>query len=300
MRGRPIEAVIIDEFYLDADAPGVPNTTVNVQLFGRSKGGGMPTHWPSQIAFGDKLSWTIEKSSGSPIDSPHEVDGWYRLGTVFTDVSGSVPALLSTITITFSPLSVFQQQSAAIDAWIVRNADLGGLDGPKVNTDFIYQTQTVAFPAPAIPLIVRETLSTIEPGGDTLARVLELILNPLGGFDPSVAPVIDFECSYSFALVEGSGPASSPPIPGVMTTMPVLLASAVPITTGGAALAAALAVEIQAWHGRTQPGTAGARLDLAITLFGMVEGQQLPLVQLLDIPIDVSGVSSGWWSSSGK
>jgi hypothetical protein len=286
-----------DQFYLMAVA-GSPETSVTVQLYGRNRAGGPPTHWPASIAFAGQHVWTIEKSSGSPLVPPSpETGGWYRLEHEFTGVTGSVPALLLSMIITISPLNVFNEQSAAFDAWIKRNADLGEASGQEVNPAFIYETQIVSFPTPAIPLIVRQTLQMIEPGSDTLAQVLALILQPLGGFSTQVAPIIDFECKYSFALVQGSGPASSPPLPGVMVSTPVLMVSAVPITGGGAALASALAAEIQAWHKRTQPDPAAARLDLAITLFGMVENQQLPLVQLMDIPIDVSTVSSGWWSS---
>jgi hypothetical protein len=130
-------------------------------------------------------------------------------------------------------------------------------------------------------------LQTIDPGTLTLEQVLADILAPFNNVP--VEPVLDIECTYRYALVPG--PRSTPADPGPMVAIPVDLVNAIRIVPTSPTLAVALATDIRAWYRKVSPPETNARLDLAITMFATLGDQQLPIVELRDIPI---AVPPGW------
>jgi hypothetical protein len=90
---------------------------------------------------------------------------------------------------------------------------------------------------------------------------------------------------------------------GLRVPAPVLLADNLSVPGHGSPatdLAMRLARQIASWYLTGRPSQHGAILDLAVTLFGSVGGDQLPLVQLRSIPIDVSRCSDTWWEESER
>jgi hypothetical protein len=57
-----------------------------------------------------------------------------------------------------------------------------------------------------------------------------------------------------------------------------------------------MAAQIKAWHTLTTPPAGkAATLDFALTLFSTVGVTEMPLVEIHDIPIDVSAEPASWW-----
>jgi hypothetical protein len=195
---------------------------------------------------------------------------------------------LEEITFTWTPLPVFTYQTGYFSASIVRNAEL--VPGRTTSELFVYQTQTVGFHNPIIPLIDRPLLTPLRPGY-SLAGQLAVILEPLSGVGAGLDTQLRIGAWYSHLLA--ADPAS--PGAGLIATNQILLA-AVPATDGASPaadeLAAQLAREIALWRSATNPAPYG-RVHLSVTLFGTVNGSRIPLVQLHDIPIETI---DSWWN----
>jgi hypothetical protein len=85
----------------------------------------------------------------------------------------------------------------------------------------------------------------------------------------------------------------------VPASIAVLLADGVRLGQSGSpvpSIARELAEQLGVWHMNVQPSSANALLVLSLSVFGTIQGQQLPLVQIARIPIMVANVSDDWWS----
>jgi hypothetical protein len=102
--------------------------------------------------------------------------------------------------------------------------------------------------------------------------------------------VIRIAVSYEYDI------AAQPTGSALSASTAVLLVDDVELgaTPGGAqSLAQLMAAQLGAWYANAQLPSDGALLAFAVTLFA--QEQQLPLVQIGQIPIDVSGVGPEWW-----
>ena len=183
-------------------------------------------------------------------------------------------------------------QSGCFMTYVERNAEL--VPGCPTNPDFIYSTTALEFTNRSIPLITRAALPAIVPSVG-LSTLIEDILEPLARLGTDTHPVLQFKCTYSYALPTQSGS------PGLRVEAPVLLADNVELPGQGSPpteLAPQLARQIAAWYLGFLPSTRAAILDFSVTLFGNVGGQQMPLVQLKSIPIIVATVPLSWWSAA--
>ena len=71
---------------------------------------------------------------------------------------------------------------------------------------------------------------------------------------------------------------------------------AIEVPNDVSALVDQIATQIEAWHMLTiPPAGKSASLNIALTLFSTVGDTQMPVVEIHDIPIDVSAVPSSWW-----
>ncbi|HEY0024928.1 MAG TPA: hypothetical protein VGB24_18585 [Longimicrobium sp.] len=200
------------------------------------------------------------------------------------------PADLGEITFTWTPLPVFTYQTGYFSAGIVRNAEL--VPGRTTSELFIYQTQTVGFHNPVIPLIDRPLLTPLAPGA-SLAGQLAQILEPLAGVGAGLETQLRIGAWYSHLLVADT----ASPGGGLTATTQILLATVpTPASASPAAdeLATQLAEEIALWRAAANP-VPGGQVHLSLTLFGTVNGTQLPLVRLHDIPIETAD-GDGWWN----
>ena len=273
--------IIVDDYmiYLDSVQDGV------VHLLARTQSGNNPKYWPI-VTTKDGSSWQPDRDQAQPPDSR---SGWWKLSHAF-----SPAADFAQLTFDWGPLDVIDRQTAKLSAYIVRNANLLIDVGIPTNEAFIYRTATVEFPSPVIPLIQRGALQPVQPEA-TLVKTLESILRPIVGLGRNLNPLMRFKASYSYQLVP------SPVGEGLRASSAILLANDVSLGELGSPvpeIAAEIASELAAWYDMTQPSTSQAILSIALTLFGTISGQQLPLVQIQEIPIMVSDVGNEWWAST--
>jgi len=281
-----------DEFYLDYQTD-LSGAKLTFRLYGRAVASGAtvkpPSQWPSSIRFGvGSTPWTI-KNPTLGNNEYYAVDSFsIALG------SSSVEQCLASITIAWTKLGILGPpplQSAAFEAWVIRNANLFPQPSKAVvNADFIYQSQHAAFSTPAVPIIERNALAPIVPGKKKLRAILQQIIAPFSNTGLSHLPVINLECSYNYELVanaRGVGP---------FVSWPVLALSAIEVPNDITTMVDQIATQIEAWHTfTTPPAGKAATLDFALTLFSTVGDTEMPLVEIHDIPIDVSAVPASWW-----
>jgi hypothetical protein len=285
---RPMEAaatgeIIVDHYAMELDS--VKDSLIH--LFASADDQKNPRYWP-EITTADGQSWQPDRSQAEAPASPGQ---WWTLSHQFRP-----GADFSKIILRWTPLDVLERQTATLNANIVRNADLLGDLGIATNEAFIYRTQIVWFSNPVIPLIQRGALQAVQPE-KTLVQTIEDILEPIVGIGRNLNPLLRIGAGYSFEL--GSNPSGT----GLRSVSAILLADDVNLGVAGSpidAVAAGIGAEIGQWHLSTQPSASGALLNMSLGLFGTVQGQRLPLVQIQQIPILVDSVSQDWWSSAGN
>lgn len=240
-----------------------------LQLRAKTEQGGQnPTFWPS-IELADNNLW-IPNRSQAILD-----DGWW----VLTHTLIQSPEFSHTM-LKWEPLAILDYQNAQFTAWTVRNANL--VPQQETNPLFIYQTDKIHFPNAMIPLIERDSLSEVHVGAISLAvlkQIMQEIMTPLTAIgDLGINPVINLQANYAYALLPGSK---------LLVESPVLLINALELDSASpATIADKVAEEIWQWYQQPpKKPTVLARMEFAFTLFGSVNGQQLPLVQINNIPV---------------
>jgi hypothetical protein len=271
--------VIKDNYYISLENDGAVN------LMASTPQGGNPKYWPKIILKGD-ISWQPDRNQATPISSP---GGWWKLSHSF-----GAAANINQMTFEWGPLEVLDRQTATLNAYIQRNANLLGDLNVAINPLFIYTTPTVEFASPIIPLIQRAALPPLQPE-ETLVETLESILRPIIGVGRHLNPMLRLGASYSYQLVP------SPDGSGLRASSPILLADNVSLGVAGSPMpqiATDISREIGHWFKSIQPSSSKALLSFSVTLFGTVEGQKYPLVQIEEIPVIVSNVPASWWTST--
>ncbi|QGU88492.1 hypothetical protein [Erwinia sorbitola] len=239
-----------------------------LQLRGQTEQGEQnPAFWPS-ILLGDNSQWTPDRNTA------RLQDGWWYI----TCKIKQAPLFTST-TFTWEPLAILDYQSAQFSAWTVRNAELV----PQLATNplFVYQTDSIRFPAPMIPLIERDSLPEVQVPAISLSvlqQILQEIMTPLTAVnEPGINPTINLQVSHAWGLVPGAD---------LLVESPVLLINALQLDNASpTTLADEVAEEIWQWYLANNPPVLQSQMQFAFTLFGSVNGQQLPLVQINRIPV---------------
>jgi hypothetical protein len=259
--------------------PGPPGH-VTVTLDARTPAGQNPDVWPSLRSSDGLLNW-----SPDGMNAQQTQDHWWELSTVVTSA-----ARLVDLTFTWAQLTLGTRQSAAYKCWVLRNAEL--VEGRTTNNAFVYQTSTVTFSAPDVPLIIAGNLPVV-PATQPLETMLDEILVPLGPQNAALSPVLNFRVDYSFAVAtpaDGGLP--------LLADTPLLTVDDLDMTSSTASpavVAADLARAIKRWHKGFHGQLSQGYLTLSLTLFGTVMDQQLPLVQIDPLRIDISHVPPSWW-----
>ncbi len=265
------EQPIVDSFYLTTGG------TTTMQLFGQTSSQANPQYWPS-LTFADGTTWTPDGADAVPTGSG---EVWWVVSKTFA----SVPDL-STLTIEMGPLNMLDRQTAILSSYVVRNATLAGQGASPV---FVYTTQEVTFPSALVPLISRASMPVLEPAA-TLADTLTDVLAPIAAPGALLGTYARIAVSYAYAIAEQ--PSGTP----LMVTTAVLLVDDVDLAASPGApatIAASMAGLIESWHQTFAPPSTGALLTLALTLFA--SAQQYPIIEIDQIPIDVSAVDHAWW-----
>ncbi len=253
---------------------------ITVTLDARTLAGQNPDVWPQLQSADGLLNWTPERTQAQKT-----ADDWWQLSTV-----ASTTANLADLIFTWAQLTLGTRQSAAYKCWVRRNAEL--VEGRTTNKEFVYQTSTVTFSAPDVPLIIAGNLPVV-PATQPLETMLDEILVPLGPQNSALSPVLNFRVDYSFAVA--ISPDGGLPL---LADTPLLAVDDLNMTgslTSPAVIAADLADAIKRWHKGFRGRLSQGYLTLSLTLFGTVMDQQLPLVQIDPLRIDVSHVPPSWW-----
>lgn len=285
--GGPGPEQIIDSFQVQRGSMS-PHT---LYLFGQSNtsSGASPDYWPSVTVYSGKEceTWTPDPAQAQPAGSPNE--GWWMVYHPFSVSS------FDRFFFDFEKIDLQARQNAVASAYIRRNAEL--VQGEPTNPDFVLETETVTFPTSVIPLIHRVTLPVMKPDPAGLQQTLLDIFTPLANPAAQWSATCRITAGYAWQLAT---PPNASPLngeAGVLASDAILLADGINFQNKGIAeITTQIAQEIATWYLRTRPSQTGARLNLAVTIFAMVGGEQLPLIQLDQIPIDVSGVPDSWWS----
>jgi len=285
------EEQIIDSFQILRES----QSTKTVVLYGMSDisdgspDASNPAYWPTVTVYSDtdneSESWTPDRSQAQQqASSPNQ--GWWMLSHKFSIAS------FDRLVFTFVGIDLQQRQNAVASAHIRRNAELV-VDEPT-NPDFVLETEIVTFPTSVIPLIHRATLPIVQPDEAGLQQTLIDIFTPLANPAAQWTSTFRISAGYSWQLaVPQSGG------PGLIASDAILLADGLSFQkTPINEIAEQLAQEIASWYLNTAPSQQGALLNLAVTVFAVVAGDHLPLIQLDQVPIDVSGVSNTWWSQT--
>lgn len=273
-------SVIKDEFYLSIEFE-----SGRLQLFGRTEEGGNPKYWPTLLP-GQSAGWTPDRNQAEASGSP---GSWWMLEHSFgahTDFDD--------LTLEWKSLDVLERQTATLAAYVVRNANLLFDPSNPTNPEFVYRTPTVAFRSPIVPLIQRAALSPVNPG-PTLSDTIEQMLEPMVRLANNMNPFLRIGVTYEYEL------APPPPneVEGLPGSIAVLLADGVRLGQSGSPLpsiARELAEQLGGWHERVQPSPAKALLVISLNVFGTIQQEQLPLVQIGRIPLKVTNVDDKWWS----
>jgi hypothetical protein len=273
---------VTDQFYITISPSG---SQVTLSLFGTNSSTGtiQPVNWPSQITLSNlQQPWTVDSSTAQPAGG-----GWYQVAgpTAAQGWTGSAVE----VELTWSKLNILDEQCAAFTCWVKRNSNLVQ---SAVNPDFVLVTQQAMFSTPGIPLIERDTLETIVPGTQSLDDILGQILQPLANVNGAD---VDLHFGYSYALVQTSALSVTAPTVGAATTFIRPTQVAVPSSPASIpTLASGIATEIRSNYAANPMPQTGAKLHIGLSLSGAQMDSNTLLVQLYDIPIDVSSVPSGW------
>lgn len=240
-----------------------------LQLRAKTEQGGQnPAIWPS-LQLADDSPWIPDRSQ-AVLD-----DGWWVLNHTLTPSPE-----FSTTVLRWEPLAILDYQNAQFTAWTVRNDDL--VPQQETNPLFVYQTDKIHFPNAMIPLIERDSLPEVHVGAISLVvlqQILREIMTPLTAVgDLGINPIINLQANYAYALFPGSD---------LLVESPVLMINALELDSASpGTIADMVAEEIWQWYQRPpQKPAVQARMEFAFTLFGSVNGQQLPLVQINNIPV---------------
>lgn len=240
-----------------------------LQLRGRTDDSGQnPAIWP-MLQLAGNVQWTPDRSKAI------QQGDWWQINYTLKQRPDFAITLLR-----WEPLAILACQSMQFSAWTVRNDEL--VSGEQTNPLFIYQTDTLRFPSAVIPLIERDSLPEVHVGAiglKVLQQIMQQILTPLTKVGTlGINPVINLQVKYAWALRPGSN---------LLVESPVLMLNALEMdNTSPQTLANRVAAEIWQWyqHAGLQT-TTQSRMAFALTLFGSVDGQQLPLVQINNIPV---------------
>jgi hypothetical protein len=245
-----------------------------------------PAYWPTVTVYsGDESqSWMPDNSQAKSAGSPNE--GWWVLSHTF-----SVPSF-DRLVFTFAKIDLQQRQNAVVSAHVRRNAELVGNE--PTHPDFVRESEIVTFPASVIPLIHRAPLPTVPPDETGLQQTLIDIFTPLAKPAAQWKPTFRVSAAYSWQLAVPQNEGPVLPVSEAILLADGLDFQATPIGE----IAGGLAQEIARWYVTNAPSHEEALLNLAVTVCAVVAGDHLPLIELDQIPIDVSGVSDAWWSQT--
>jgi hypothetical protein len=192
---------------------------------------------------------------------------------------------LSELGFLWEPLNILDVQTADTSSYVVRNKNL--VPGKTTNPLFVYETAVVSYTNPLIPLIEHDRLQPL-PAAATLSDSLGAILEPLLNAGSVLDASLRLEIGYSYSL--GSSDSSD-----LRATAKILLVNHIEIDTARfSSIPKDLAAELSNWYQKKSPSSLEGRLEIQLFLFAKIDGSELPIVILKELPLQV-GTTSDWW-----
>lgn len=195
-------------------------------------------------------------------------------------------------------LNLSQRQMGRLQSWVRRNDGL--VADHATSPAFIYETNTVSFASPGVPLIDRQlnTPVTVDPDS-TLTGLLTTLLTPLDFSQAGLDACIRCQAALRYNIAT---PAEGTPL---QASYPLILQPDLILGTDGDSQAispATAAHQLAAAIARRRADFVGQPdqplyLTLSLTLFGTQQGQQVPLVNIDGLALDVTGLAPTWWNA---
>ncbi|HEX2080452.1 MAG TPA: hypothetical protein VHG08_22305, partial [Longimicrobium sp.] len=181
----------------------------------------------------------------------------------------------------FGGLHVASHQNGSAQVRVLRNARLLGPALPPTRAGFVYQTQALAFPAPATPLLSWDRAFPIgawtpDAGTNPLAAVFaEMFGGSAAGRQVSAA------IRYGYEL--GGSPAAP-----IVTYLPVAYRPRFEYTS---ATVQEVIDRVARWEGIYDPAPGGGEWVFGLSLYSSVDGQRdRPLLELLHLASPITQV----------
>jgi hypothetical protein len=220
-----------------------------------------------------------------------------KKATYALNVPGPVPAQLK---LSWSKLYVLDYQSARASAFIERNRNFVG-GGETTDEQFVYRTETVALPAPVVPLIVVPNTLNLDSGSSLQATVTSMFqtmhTSPGGAItsgDSHDTLKLEGPISYSFRLLDDLDSS-------VRSFLPIFFLQQDIAPGSDPTVAQQAAQNMNSWRKETDPKIDNSAISFRLTVFAtkIVQGEeQLPLVQFIDLSIPVPDNNPDWWQPS--
>ncbi|WP_299205035.1 hypothetical protein [uncultured Tateyamaria sp.] len=243
-----------------------------------------------------QVKGTWSRSSGTP--------PWPTItGYTFKSASGDT-AIYSpdngkserVLTLTWENLYVLDYQNVLPSAFTERNRNLA-VPPQQTNPDFVYRTETVAWPTPIVPLIGAPDQIDLESKA-TLAEAVEAMLidlttPPKDSVQNGTNPPLETESSISYRYEVMANKGNS-----AYSVLPVFLVAGKVDPGDERTLAAQIASNLANWQATTSAQSPDSSLKFLLTVFAttiVTDNDRLPLVQFQELVIPVPKDSSGWW-----
>lgn len=210
--------------------------------------------------------------------------------------SGNGPNGIRPMRAILSHLDVLKQQTAVATYTLTRNATLGGR---AIEKDFVYQTETTAFPNPFVPNLrdddPLELTDATSPSGATLEDYLKPFLAALlAGATTDLA--VSVAASLAVPLTSRAGLHGNARVGPQWSIYPLPVVPATPVRDLGAVIAQILSTEIakelKTRKPAIRPGMPKPEIRFEIVVFGETSVAQIPLLTLSDVFIQVDAFTN--------
>ncbi|GGX64097.1 hypothetical protein GCM10007385_36640 [Tateyamaria omphalii] len=241
-----------------------------------------------------KAAWS--RASGTP---PWPTIMGYTFKSASADVAIYSPdggKSERSLTLQWNDLYVLDYQNVLPSAFTERNRNLA-VPPQQTNPDFVYRTETVAWPTPIVPLNSAPDQIDLDPKS-TLAEAIEalfvsLTTPPADSVQNGTNPPLETESSiaYRYEVMANNGSSA-------YSILPVFLVAGKVDPGDEKSLAGQIASNLSNWQSTTGAQSPDSSLKFLLTVFAttiVADNDRLPLVQFQELVIPVPKDSADWW-----
>ncbi|MBY5935088.1 hypothetical protein KUV51_18935 [Tateyamaria omphalii] len=200
------------------------------------------------------------------------------------------------LTLRWNDLYVLDYQNVLPSGFTERNRNLA-VPPQQTNPDFVYRTETVAWPTPIVPLIGAPDQIELAPTSKLADAIEALFVSlttpPKESVQNGTNPPLETESSiaYRYEVMANKGNSAH-------SILPVFLVAGKIDPGDEKTLAAQIASNLSNWQSTTGAQSPDSSLKFLLTVFATTivkDNDRLPLVQFQELVIPVPKDSSGWW-----